>query len=52
MGKFKSFVEKAAPVVLTTLSIAGAIATPILVAKQTPKALKAMEDAQYEKHDI
>ena len=45
----KSFTTQHSPEILTGIGIAGMITTTVLAVKATPKALKLMEDAQYEK---
>lgn len=45
----KKAVSKHSPEILTGLGIAGMVTTTILAVKATPKALRLIEDAQYEK---
>lgn len=47
----KRIVSKHSPEILTGLGIAGMITSTILAVKATPKALKLMEDAKYEKEE-
>lgn len=47
----KRIVSKHSPEILTGLGIAGMITSTILAVKATPKALKLMEDARYEKEE-
>lgn len=44
--------SKKSPEILTGLGIAGMITTTVLAVKATPKALKLIEDAQYEKEEL
>jgi hypothetical protein len=43
--------SKHSPEILTGIGIAGMITTTVLAVKATPKALKLMEDAQYDKEE-
>ncbi len=47
----KRVVSKHSPEILTGLGIAGMVTSTILAVKATPKALKLMEDARYEKEE-
>lgn len=47
----KTYVTKRSPEILTGIGITGMIATTVLAVRDTPKALKLIEDAQYEKGD-
>ncbi len=47
--EFNKFVKRHGSTILTCLAAAGTIGTAILVGVETPKALKLIEDAQYEK---
>ena len=48
----KMTLSKHSPEILTELGIAGMITTTVLAVKATPKALKLIEDAQYEKEEL
>lgn len=48
----KMTLSKHSPEILTGLGIAGMITTTVLAVKATPKALKLIEDAQYEKEEL
>lgn len=47
----KSVLVKRSPEILTGIGIAGMVATTVLAVKATPKALKLIEEAEYEKGD-
>ena len=47
----KTIVSKRSPEILTGLGIAGMVTTTVLAVRATPKALKLIEDAQYEKRE-
>ena len=47
----KAIVSKRSPEILTGLGIAGMVTTTVLAVRATPKALKLIEDAQYEKRE-
>ena len=47
--EFTTFFKRHGSTILTCLAAAGTIGTAILVGAETPKALKLIEDAQYEK---
>ena len=47
--EFTKFFKRHGSTILTCLAAAGTIGTAILVGAETPKALKLIEDAQYEK---
>lgn len=45
----KLFADKHSPEILTGIGIAGMITTTVLAVRETPKALRLLEDARYEK---
>lgn len=49
VNNVKATLTKHSPEILTGIGIAGWFTTAILVAKETPKALQKLEDAEYEK---
>lgn len=50
--EIRSTVSKHSPVILTAVGITGMISTTIMAVKATPKALKMIEEAEYEKEDL
>lgn len=48
----KHNLAKHSPEILTGIGIAGMVTTTVLAVRATPKALKLLEDAQYDKGDI
>lgn len=51
MNNLQKFIDKHSSAVLTGISIGGVIATSILSAKETPKAIELIEKAKNEKED-
>ena len=51
MGKFRNFWNAHGSTVLTILSVSSAIATPILSAMATPKALQAIKEAEEQHYE-
>lgn len=47
----KGFVSKHSPEILTGIGVAGMITTTVLAVKATPKAMRLLEDAEYDKGD-
>lgn len=48
-GQARVFLSRASPMILSTIAACGVIATAVSAAKDTPKAIKLLEDAQKEK---
>lgn len=48
----KRYLAQYTPEILTGIGITGMIATTVLAVKETPKALRLIEDAQYDKGDF
>lgn len=48
----KRYLTQHSPEILTGIGITGMIATTVLAVKETPKALRRIEDAQYDKGDF